>query len=113
MIDPGHLDRRLTMQARTLTKDSDGAPVESWADAGTIFAQALRTTGTELETAGAPRSRQARRFRVRYRAALEATAAQRFVFEGRVYELAAAYEDTTQARRAYHIIEGLYTEGQQ
>ena len=48
----GELDRRVTFQARTLTKDATyGAPVESFADLATVWCKVLETTEPGEQTA--------------------------------------------------------------
>lgn len=36
-LDPGKLDRRITIQTRSTTTDSYGTPIETWADTVTVW----------------------------------------------------------------------------
>jgi SPP1 family predicted phage head-tail adaptor len=49
-IDPGTLDRRIVIQTYTVTKDSYGQAVKTWATHATVQASMNYDTGTEGET---------------------------------------------------------------
>ena len=36
--DPGTLDRRVTIQTRSISTDAYGSPIEAWADTATVWA---------------------------------------------------------------------------
>lgn len=84
-MNPGSLNRRLTLQSRTLSKDAVGGRVESWADVAQIWAEQLTQTQRENIVADAERNQDTRRFRIRYRSIT--TEGHRLVYQGRKYDL--------------------------
>ncbi len=49
----GGLDRRVTLQRKTVVQDPDsGADIETWADLATVFAQVRQQSGKEYLAAG-------------------------------------------------------------
>ena len=107
-MNPGKLDRPFTLLARTQAVDGAGAPVETWAAvAGLLWAEEVKVAGAEANSAGTPRATRALTLRVRYNASLEAIAAPgayRVRYAGRDYDLTAAVEDTSRARRAFQLL---------
>jgi len=101
-MNPGTLDRRITIQKRTITRDSFGDAVESWADWRTsIPARQIYRSGGE--SFGASEQRVATRtvvFRIRYLSLGDVLdpAAYRITFGGQVYDVRAIEEF---GRRAY------------
>jgi SPP1 family predicted phage head-tail adaptor len=68
--NPGKLNRRLTIQAKTFTKDSAGGRSESWADTFTVWAELLSMKQAESVLSDAERGTDVRVFRVRYHPSL-------------------------------------------
>ena len=66
-MNPGKLDRRITIQKRVLSKDATGSKVETWADEGSAWAQYVTNRGNETATADAERETNTQQFRIRYR----------------------------------------------
>lgn len=90
-MNPGKLDRRLTIQARTLTRDAAGGAVPSYADVDTVWAQKVETTGRESRIANQLRADTTIVFRIRYYADL--TEQHRLLFEGRYYDVTQINEE--------------------
>jgi SPP1 family predicted phage head-tail adaptor len=68
----GELDRRITIQALTQTKDSEGGMVDNWADVTTVWAKVRNLSGNERRlTSEGGRVAEARtEFTIRYRSGL-------------------------------------------
>lgn len=114
-MNPGQLDRRLTLLTRTVATDAAGAPVDTWLENGFVWAQRLPAVGGESVLSGANRSTVAASYRVRYRAdlaAADATGKIRIRTDGRDYDLLSALEDDKQPRRAFMILALAYTQGE-
>ena len=112
-VNPGRMDRKLTIQTRTSTLDDTGAPVEDWTDGDTIPAESLRAFGRDRQSDVSERGQVVRKWRIRFRSDLENdSASKRIKCEGKVYELRPPQEDFMGPRRAFMIVEGVYTEGQ-
>jgi SPP1 family predicted phage head-tail adaptor len=84
-INAGDLDRRLTIQAKTITRDSAGGAIETWTDETTVWAQKVDTTGREFRAAQATYPEVTYVFRIRYNRTL--TTAHRLYFEGRYLDI--------------------------
>lgn len=67
MANPGKMDRRLTVQVRTYTRDAAGGRVQTWADSYGVWAELVTTKHTQGEEAGAEREIGDKSFRIRYR----------------------------------------------
>lgn len=105
-LDPGKLDRRVTVQARTSTRDAEGSAVDAFATEATIWAQKVQTTGSEARRAGSLRAETDLVLRIRYRSTL--TEQHRLVFEGRTYDIVSIVEE---GRREAQVIQARFTEG--
>jgi SPP1 family predicted phage head-tail adaptor len=76
----GALDRRITIQALTVSQGATGGVVETWADLATVWAQWLPGAGNEKFVAPAVYAEASGRFRVRYRPGV--TARNRVLYNG-------------------------------
>lgn len=90
-MNPGKLNRRVIIQARTLTRDSTGSPVESWADSATVWAEAVTQKGAESSMADSERGRDTRQFRIRYRAITSES--NRLLYQSSFYNITGITEE--------------------
>jgi SPP1 family predicted phage head-tail adaptor len=81
----GRLDRQIVIQRKTTTKDSEGGPVETWADLRTIWAGKEDRGGSKAFLAGAYRPETDSVFTIRYTENL--TEADRIVYRGKNYSI--------------------------
>lgn len=74
MLAAGKLDRRITIERRSVTRSTSGEESESWATLAEVWAHKLPITGREFYAAGAAHvsSEETARFRIRYLAGLSA-----------------------------------------
>ena len=89
-MNPGKLNRRIVLQARTLTRDSTGSRVETWADSASPWAELVKTSATEITPADADRSADTCQFRVRYRSFLatpDAASNYRILYQSRFFNI--------------------------
>lgn len=86
-MQAGKLERRVTIQRFTETRDEMNEPVKVWADVATVWAQARPNRGSERFTAAQLAGSAVMSFHIRYRADL--TAQDRLVYDGVVYEIVA------------------------
>jgi SPP1 family predicted phage head-tail adaptor len=96
-MNPGKMDRRITIQARTLTKDAAGGRVETWADSFLCWAELVKTSQTETVTADADRNIEIRQFRIRYKSGL-ASGTHRILYQLRFYDITGIDEEGRQDR---------------
>lgn len=94
----GRLNRRITVQRATTTRDDMNAPVEAWADVGTFWAEQVQQRPTEAWKAGQTAAQVETVFRVRW---LERTASitplDRLICEGRDYRIVGVTESVRRA----------------
>ena len=90
-MNPGKLNRRVVIQARTLTKDGTGSRVETWADSATVWAEAVTQKGREATLADADRTQDTRQFRIRHRALT--TTDHRLLYQSRFYDITGITEE--------------------
>jgi SPP1 family predicted phage head-tail adaptor len=114
-MNPGLLDRRLSLLQRAVTADGAGSPVETWSDAGILWGQRVEVRGNEAQSSGANRSTVAASYRVRYRsdlAAADASGKFRVHTDGRDHDILSALEDASQPRRSYMLLSLSYVQGE-
>lgn len=84
----GKLDRQLTIRRLTETgRDAYNAPILSWSDVATVWAQQRPERGSERFAAAQVNGTAVMTFHIRYRSDL--TVQDRLVYEGREYEIVA------------------------
>jgi SPP1 family predicted phage head-tail adaptor len=81
----GRLDRRVTIQSRTLTRNDYGEQIETWADDDTVWGERFDLRGREFFTARQVSADVTTRFRLRYRTGL--TVLHRLVCEDVTYDI--------------------------
>ena len=92
----GQLNRRITVQQQSSAQDSYGAPVRTWTDVATVWADIQPLSGRELESAQRMASEVSHQITVRYQAPFtdtRAVAAYRVRYKGRVFNLHAALNE--------------------
>lgn len=94
-MNPGKLDRRITIQSRVMSKDATGARVESWADAFDCWAEIVTQKQAEGLAADADRATDERQFRVRYKAALS-SGTHRIIYQLKFYDITGITEEGRQ-----------------
>ena len=95
-VRAGQLNRRITVQQQNSAQDIYGAPVRTWADVATVWADIQPLTGRELESAQRMASEVSHQITVRYQAPFtdtRAVAAYRARYKGRVFNLHAALNE--------------------
>lgn len=90
MIRSGRLDKRITIQRKTLTDNDYGEPVETWADLITLWAIYLPARGTERFAAAQQIAEIDTVFRIRYRQGI--TVMDRIVYNERTYDIKAVVD---------------------
>jgi SPP1 family predicted phage head-tail adaptor len=107
----GKLDRRITIQKRTLTKDVMGGNVETWADHASAWAERLDKSGKESAVADAGRSQAGIDWRIRFNPLLRGltgASGYRVEYGGAFYDI---HHVTEEGRRDGMILKTLATEG--
>ncbi|HEY1182232.1 MAG TPA: phage head closure protein [Rhodocyclaceae bacterium] len=101
----GQLRDRITIQQRTVTRGSMGAPVDTWTDVATVWAQFDPLRGREFFSAKQEQTENSVRFWIRYRAGIETK--MRIVFAGKHYDIEAVID----ARGRRQMLEIMTREG--
>lgn len=94
MARPGKMDRRVIIEARTLTQDGTGTRVETWATSATVWAELAKDDGKQIEAADGDRTATMKHFRIRYRTLSETT--NRISYGGKAYEIKGIEEEGRQ-----------------
>lgn len=84
-MNPGKLNRRIVIQARTISKDATASRVETWADSATVWAEAVVQRGAEALPADSERFLDTRQFRIRHRTIDPAS--NRVLYQSRFYDI--------------------------
>lgn len=98
-IPAGRLRHRVQIEQLVTEQDSDGASVETWADAVGCFvpAEIMPLSGRELIAAAAVQAKVSTRIRIRYRAGISPS--MRVVHRGILYGVEAVVPDQTSGVR--------------
>lgn len=91
MMDPGTLNRRVTLQHRVQDVDGIGQPIDLWEDVAKPWANIRHLNGTEAIKAGAAASIVKASIRIRYRLGIDA--GMRVLHKAVVYEIKAVMLD--------------------
>jgi len=83
----GRMDRQVTLQARTTTRNAQGEDVATYADLATVWAEKIDLRGREFFAAQQSRAEVTTRWRIRYRDDLRAV--DRLVHQDVVYDVVA------------------------
>ena len=85
MIDPGKLDRRITLRSDSVSTDSFGQAVRTYSDLGNVWAKVdYRTVKEGAETSRLTSVNKVR-FTIRYRSDVDATT--KITWDGNTYEI--------------------------
>lgn len=84
ILDPGELDRRITLQAASGSQDAYGEGNATWYDLAELWAKVEWKTGTEGMDAGQVAQSQMVDFTIRYRAVAPEN---RIKFEDKYYDI--------------------------
>ena len=86
----GRLDRRLTLQRRTLAENDYGEAVETWTDLATVWAEKIPVRGFERYASMQTVAEVEERFKIRYRK--DITPLDRVVCAGITYDVLGVLE---------------------
>jgi len=84
-MNPGILDRRVTLQSLSVTRDSFGGQVETWADVVTVWASVKPLRGDEVYDATGKIAQRAVEIKIRYRE--DVTTLLRLQYEAANYDI--------------------------
>ncbi|WP_416729202.1 phage head closure protein [Fictibacillus sp. JL2B1089] len=84
-MNPGRLNKRITLQRKGFTRDAESNTKESWLDTETVWAAVEPLRGREYLAAAAASAESLVRFRIRYRK--NVTADMRVKYNDRIFEL--------------------------
>ncbi len=84
-MNAGTLPNLITIQARSTTQDSYGAPVDTWAEIITVFAKVEQIRGREYFSEGRIAADVDTRVVMRYQSGIRPK--QRILFESRVLDI--------------------------
>lgn len=89
-MNPGRLNRRVTIASHGTTPDAFGQPANTWATLATVWAEITPKRGRELVAAKSVDSEVSATITIRYRA--DVTAAHRITHAGKIYNIAAVID---------------------
>lgn len=87
----GRMRNRITIQQRTVSRDTDGAPLEAWSDYATVWAEIEQTGGREFYAAKQINSKLTHEIRIHYNAAI--VSSMRVVWGTRTLFIESALQD--------------------
>lgn len=94
-MNPGKLDRRVTIESRTLTKDAAGGRVETWTTLANVWAEIVTRKASESVVSDADRSVEEKQFRIRYRADI-VSGTHRISYQAKSYDITGMIEEGRQ-----------------
>lgn len=84
----GRLDRRITIQRKTVTQSDSGEEIVTWVDVATVWAEKVNLRGSERFAAQEILGHTLQMFRIRWSIAVkELTTKHRILFDGRYYDI--------------------------
>lgn len=91
-MNPGKLNRRLTVQARTMTQDDAGGREEAWVDSFDCWGELVTRKQGEAIKADSDRNEDTSTFRIRYKAGLT-SGTHRILYQLRFYDILGIVEE--------------------
>lgn len=91
-MNPGKLNRRITVQSRTLTRDATGGKVEAWTTLKQLWAEQLNQKQIESTLGGSERNVEDVHFRIRYYPSL-ASGTNRVTYNSRTFDIVGITEE--------------------
>lgn len=91
VVAAGQLDRRVTIQLRTIGRDATGAAITTWSPVADVWARKLDMLGRDLRAAGAQDFAATTVFTIRWRADVK-MAENRVSYLGNTYEIVSVAE---------------------
>ena len=85
MVPAGQLDRRITIENRTVTQSATGAPTETWATFATVWAGKRDLRGREYFEARQDQAEVTTEFTIRYLTGLQRE--MRIRYDGDTYDI--------------------------
>lgn len=85
MIDAGKLDKRITLQKKTIARASDGSETITYTDVATVWAEYVVKTGREFYAAQKINAEVTALFRLRYRSNMDTR--YRVDYKGRYFDI--------------------------
>ena len=89
MLDPGKLNRRITIQSPSTERDISGTPKKSWSDVLTTWASIRAATSREVYAVASFVSTLSHVITIRYRSGVTITHAMQVLYAGRKFEIQA------------------------
>lgn len=89
-MQPGRMDRRVTLQARTVTQDAYGEEIPTWVDIATVWAHRVELRGDERWQALQSVAKTDIKYNIRYMDGLNPM--DRLIEGGRVFDIKAVLE---------------------
>lgn len=100
-MDPGDLNRQITIQQYAATRDTFGGEVQTWANVATVWASKAHRTSREFFAAQKTNAETTDLFIIRYRSGI--TPKVRVIFDGKTYDIIGA-NDPDGRRRELHLL---------
>jgi SPP1 family predicted phage head-tail adaptor len=104
-MNPGNLDRQVTIQSAATTRDASGGVVLTWSDVVTVWGHKAEQGGREFRSAGTVHAEATVLITIRYYAPL--TTDHRLTVEGRTLDILAINEI---GRRTHQLCQCRYTQ---
>lgn len=90
--NPGAMNRRLTVQSRTASKDAAGGRTQTWRDAFKVWAEQVSQKEMERILGDAERAEDIRIFRIRYQPTLS-SGEYRVLYQLKFYDITGIIEE--------------------
>lgn len=99
----GKRNQRITIERKTVTRNSIGEEIETWSTLATVWAEAHPTRGREFFAAGGEHARADVMFRILYRTDITITEEDRVVWAGKNHDLVAPPVDVSGAHEVIEL----------
>lgn len=100
-MNPGKLNKRITLQRFEKIKDSEGIVTEAWNDVATVWASAEPLRGREYFAAAAVNRENTVRFRIRYKP--DVSSDMRIKYDGRFFDIQSVI-DVNERHKELHLM---------
>lgn len=102
MISAGNLDQRITVQNKTVAKNSIGEEISTWGDLITVWAEVIPLRGNAFFTANQQQHAVDVRFRIRERTGIAEN--MRIIWRGKSYDITSIIPGTAKYKGTLELV---------
>ncbi len=91
-MNPGRLDRRISLRVKTVANDASGEEIETWAELDGVWAMVTIGATSEAHEAAQDHATEETEFLIRYRTDITVNTLNEIAYDGKTYDISGVEE---------------------